>query len=281
VEPIGFVAWRAAIGALVVGALLALAARRGRRVVRLGDVGRRARAALLAAAVAGLVTNLAMFIAFGRITVALALLGFYTYPAVVTLVASIRDRRPPDGIQLVALATALLGMALVVLGSLDPAAGIRFDLLGFGLTILAALSQTLFIIVSRGYARIPTEEATTVILVLDALGYVLIAAVVGSFDAIVLPLRTPGSWPLLLWAGVVGAGIPTFLFLTGIRWVGGVRTGILALFEPVVGVALAAIVLGEAVGPVQGLGGALVLAAGILLQVGRRVGRGGAPVVAQ
>jgi drug/metabolite transporter (DMT)-like permease len=79
----------------------------------------------------------------------------------------------------------------------------------------------------------------------------------------------------------VGAGIPTFLFLTGIRWVGGVRTGIIALFEPVVGVALAAIVLGEAVGPVQGLGGALVLAAGILLQVGRRVGRRGAPVVAQ
>ena len=58
---------------------------RGRPFVGLGAVSTRARLALLAATISGVVLNLAIFVAFGRITVALALLGFYTYPALVTV----------------------------------------------------------------------------------------------------------------------------------------------------------------------------------------------------
>jgi drug/metabolite transporter (DMT)-like permease len=84
--------------------------------------------------------------------------------------------------------------------------------------------------------------------------------------AVAFPLESPGVLPHLLVAGIIGAGIPSFLFLSSIRLIGGVRTGILMLFEPVVGVLLAAAVLGEAVSPVQGLGGALVLVAAFILQ---------------
>ncbi len=56
------------------------------------------------------------------------------------------------------------------------------------------------------------------------------------------------------------------LFLTAIRRIGGTRTGILMLFEPVVGVLLAAAWLGEALVPVQLAGGALVLAGAVVLQ---------------
>jgi drug/metabolite transporter (DMT)-like permease len=38
------------------------------------------------------------------------------------------------------------------------------------------------------------------------------------------------------------------------------------LFEPVVGVGLAAILLGEALGPIQAVGGAAILAAAMILQ---------------
>jgi drug/metabolite transporter (DMT)-like permease len=58
------------------------------------------------------------------------------------------------------------------------------------------------------------------------------------------------------------------LFLTGIRWIGGVRTGILMLFEPVVGVALAAALLAEGLQPVQVLGGATILLAAFIVQRG-------------
>src|SRR5439155_570467 len=62
-------------------------------------------------------------------------------------------------------------------------------------------------------------------------------------------------------AGFVGAGIPSTLFLIGIRAIGGTRAGILMLFEPLVGVTLAALLLHEALTPLQALGGAAILAA--------------------
>jgi drug/metabolite transporter (DMT)-like permease len=71
---------------------------------------------------------------------------------------------------------------------------------------------------------------------------------------------------VLLWAGIAGAGVPTLLFLLGIRSIGPTRTSIVALLEPVFGALLAAFLLGEAMGPIQAAGGVLVLAGAALLQ---------------
>ena len=65
------------------------------------------------------------------------------------------------------------------------------------------------------------------------------------------PLTAPDVLPLLLFTGIFAAAIPSLGFLTGIRAIGGTRAGILMLFEPVVGVALAAWLLGEALVPIQ------------------------------
>jgi drug/metabolite transporter (DMT)-like permease len=77
----------------------------------------------------------------------------------------------------------------------------------------------------------------------------------------------PASLPHALVAGVLGAAVPSVLFITAIQRIGGTRTGILMLWEPVVGVVLAAILLGEALGPLQVVGGSLVLGAALLLQL--------------
>lgn len=265
--PLGFVTWRAGLGALVVLVLVAQRTSRGRPLVGLGGLSRRARASLLAAVVSGIVLNLAIFIAFGRITIALALLGFYTYPAMITVAITIRDRRRPDGFHLAALAMALVGMAVVVLGQVDPVAGVRFDLIGLALALVAAVCQTVFVLISRrGYAAVPTDEATLVVLGGGAVGYLAIALAAGDLAAVTAPFRSPDTLPYLLLGGILGAGVPSLLFLTGIRWIGGVRTGILAMFEPVTGTLLAAILLAEALQPIQVVGGALVLGAGVLLQ---------------
>jgi drug/metabolite transporter (DMT)-like permease len=72
--------------------------------------------------------------------------------------------------------------------------------------------------------------------------------------------------PLLVFTGIFAAAIPSLGFLTGIRTIGGTRAGILMLFEPVVGVALAAWLLGEALVPIQALGAGAILAAAVVLQ---------------
>ena len=51
---------------------------------------------MLLAAIMGFTLNLSMFIAFDRITVALALLGFYTYPAMVAVANVVLGRERLD-----------------------------------------------------------------------------------------------------------------------------------------------------------------------------------------
>ena len=267
-EPGAFVAWRAMVGLIGLGLYVAWRVRRGAtKLVRLGDLPGRTCTMLLVAAVVGFTLNLAMFIAFDRITVALALLGFYTYPAMVAAVNMVLGRERLDRTRSVALALAILGMVAVVASQLDPDGGIRLDAIGIGLALGAAVSQTVFVVISRdGYPEVPTAQATMVVLLVTVVCSIGLAAVTGSAASIVYPLSTPSVLPLLLFTGIFAAAIPSLGFLTGIRTIGGTRAGILMLFEPVVGVALAAGLLGEALVPIQALGAAAILAAAVVLQ---------------
>ena len=94
-EPPAFVVWRALIGLAATAAFVAWRVRRGDiTLARWPALPGSARRLLLLAALMGFTLNLAMFIAFDRITVALALLGFYTYPAMVAVANAVlgRDR---------------------------------------------------------------------------------------------------------------------------------------------------------------------------------------------
>jgi drug/metabolite transporter (DMT)-like permease len=277
-EPPAFVAWRAMIGFLGLGAYVGWRVRRGAtRLVRFGDLPIRARLAMLAAAAAGTILNLCMFIAFDRITIALALLGFYTYPALVAVANVALGRERLDGSRVLALALAIAGMVLVVASQLDPAAGIRLDVIGIALALGAAVSQTIFVIIARdGYPEVPTEQAMTTVLLASGIGAVAVALVAGGLASLAQPVANPDVLPLLAFTGIAAAAIPSFGFLTGIRLIGGTRAGILMLFEPVVGVALAAWLLSEALAPIQIVGAVAILGAALLLQRASRPASTGA-----
>src|SRR6185312_17276258 len=104
------------------------------------------------------------------------------------------------------------------------------------------------------------------------------APVTGGAAALAFPLQDPSLLPLLAFTGLFAAAIPSILFLTGIRLIGGTRAGILMLFEPVVGVALAALLLGERLTPIQVAGGLAILGAALILQ--RSAAPGGRAVAA-
>ena len=263
-DPLSFVAWRVGLATVALVAVSWWRVATSRRA-RPAFPGRRAAGSLALATLAGLLLNLAIFAAFDRTTVALALLGFYTYPAMVAVVAVALGREPATRATLVALAVAVGGMVLVMIGGLGTAGELQFDALGMLLAVAAAACQTVFVTISRdGYKAVPADQAMTTILGGTVAGSVLIALAVGV--DLGRPLRDPGLLPILLAAGILGAAIPSLMFLVGIRLVGGTRAGILMLFEPVVGVALAAVLLGESLGPVQALGGVAILAAAVIVQ---------------
>lgn len=278
-QPVSFVAWRGLVG---VAALLLIIAWRSRtgaaRVVRLRELSSRARTTVVIAATMGFTLNLFMFMAFDRITIALALLGFYTYPAMVAVVNVAMGREPLDRPRVVALGLALIGMGAVVASQVDPEAGIRLDAIGIGLALGAALSQTVYVVVSRdGYRVIPAEQAIALVLVVTVVGSSILALATGDGASLVAPLAMPSIWPLLLFTGTLAAAIPSLGFLAGIRAIGGLRAGILMLFEPVVGVALAAWLLGEDLVPIQLVGAIAILGAAVILQRASRASRASAP----
>ena len=267
-EPLPFVAWRAAIGLAATAAFVAWRVSTGaERLTRLRDLDRGARLTLAAAALMGFALNLAMFTAFDLVTVALALLGFYTYPVMVAAANVALGHEVLDRPRIIALALASAGMVAVVASQLDPSSGIRFDAIGFGLALGAAVSQAVFVIVSKtGYRRVPASQAMGIVLATTVVCSLVVTLVSGAGSALTYPLRDPSILPLLAFTGLFAAAIPSILFLGGIRRIGGTRAGILMLFEPVVGVALAAWLLGERLAPIQVLGGLAILGAALILQ---------------
>jgi drug/metabolite transporter (DMT)-like permease len=271
IQPFAFVTWRAGVGA--VGIVLVLSAAIGPRAIwrDLRAASGRARGVLLLGILLGASLNLAMFLAFDRTTIALALLGFYTYPAMVAGASVLLGREPLDVPRVVALALSLAGMIAVVLGGLGTTEPIRVDALGIVLALAAAAFQATFVLTARGFSTVRADVAMGSILA----GSAVVAAMVTIATTGVAPLLQPLGQPsVLLLLGAVGlfaAAVPSVLFLTGIRWIGGVRTGILMLFEPVVGVALAAALLAEGLQPLQIAGGATILVAALIVQRGSHV----------
>ena len=267
-EPVGFVAWRAGMALLATAIFVGWRIRYGgERLVRLTHLDGRARASLAVAAFTGFALNLAMFIAFDRITVALALLGLYTYPVMVAGANVALGREALDRPRAAALGLAIAGMVAVVASQLDPAAGLRLDAIGFGFALGAAVSQAVFVVVSRsGYPSVPADQAMGVVLAVTVVCSCAAAVLTGTTAQLAFPLSTPSILPLIAFTGLFAAAIPSILFLTGIRAIGGTRAGILMLFEPVVGVVLAAWLLDEGLTPLQVSGGLAVLAAAVILE---------------
>ena len=265
--PYGFVTWRSGVAALAMAALVVVGFRRGQRLVGWRSLSRRDRVALGVAALMGASLDVTMFLAFARVSVAIVLLCFYLFPAIVAGASALLGWERMDRTRAVALLVALGGMVAVVVGGPDTGLSGGLDLIGVVLAIGAALSQAVFVLVARrGYREVPTEQAMTVVLTTSAGVATLLAIAGGALSSVWLPFSTPSLLGLMLFAGIFAAAIPSFLFLAGIRAIGGVKAGILMLAQAPVGVALAAVFLDESIGPLQVAGGIAILAAAVIIQ---------------
>ena len=269
VDSLTMVTWRAAIGGLVVTAfiglrLLAL----GIRPVSVRSLPARDRWFMVAAAGANTILNLSAFIAFERIEIALTLLVFYLYPAGVALASAIWFGDRLDKLRWAALGISLVGMALVVAGAGSLG---EVDGLGIGLAFVAALAQVFYVLAARhGFARIPGPQAAA----LTMLGAASLYLLIGAHRRID---RGPPTAACLLRSDRAGAAggrrrgrDPDAGIHPRIRRLGAPRAAILATLEPIIGVGLAAWLLAEQPAPIQVAGGALILAAAVILQLGPR-----------
>ncbi|MBC7291865.1 MAG: DMT family transporter [Actinotalea sp.] len=183
----------------------------------------------------------------------------YLYPVFVTVLATATGRDRWTRGRVVALALATAGTALTI-GPVAVAWEPRVAV-GMGLAVLAALIYSGYIVLSeRPTSRAGALPSTTVVVTAAAVVLTVPALATGS----ALP-QTTGGWVAVLAIALVSTVVAIIAFFAGLARLGPSSAATLSTFEPVVTVALAAIVLAEAFTPVQLVGGALILAAVVLL----------------
>jgi drug/metabolite transporter (DMT)-like permease len=203
------------------------------------------------------------FAALSRIDASLLSLLLYTYPSMVAVAAILLRRERADARRFTALALASGGLLLVLAnakaGTLDP--------VGAALAMAAATVYTTYILTSQGIAG---RISPTLLSALVCTG-AAVTLTVGS--ALVGDLRpeevTAAGWGWLLGLAIVSTVAAVSLFFAGLKRVGPTTAAILSTAEPVVTVILAFLVFGELLGPLQLLGGALVIVA-VLVLAGHR-----------
>ncbi|MBL8508447.1 MAG: EamA family transporter, partial [Chitinimonas sp.] len=185
----------------------------------------------------------------------LTALLLYTFPVIVTLIAAVWLHEPLTRRKVAALLLASVGLALTVGDALSGSpVGIAF---GLG----AALIYSVYIAV--GTKLTPQAGAlpsATVVM----LGGALTVLLVSLWQAPVMP-RSPLGWMAIAAIGVMCSVIAALAFFAGLARVGASEAAMLSTFEPVVTVVLAAGLLGERLSVSQCLGGAVIIAAVLLL----------------
>jgi drug/metabolite transporter (DMT)-like permease len=201
------------------------------------------------------------FTALQRIDASLLSLLLYTFPAIVATAAVLLGRERMDARRLVALTLASAGLVLVLAGA---GAG-TIDALGAGLALGAAVVYSTYILVSDGVAaRVRPGLLSALVCTGAAAALTVSTALLGQLRPADL---TGAGWGWLAAMALVSTVVAMALFFAGLRRVGPTTASILATVEPIVTVLLAFLVFGERLGPVQLVGGGLVVAAVLALNV--------------
>lgn len=209
--------------------------------------------------------NAVYYSAIARLDVAVALVLQYTAPALVIGWVALQKRKLPSSDVSLALIVTFAGVVLVSgligaeVGEVN-AAGVAF---GVGSSVMFATYTLL------------SEHAGAAYGVLGALLRGFCAA---SVMWIVFQLTR--GWPTelvdpdnivgVIYVGIAGTFLPFILFLWGVQQVRAERAAIAATSEPVLAAVIAWFWLDQELGVVQFVGGALILAGVVALQVRRK-----------
>jgi drug/metabolite transporter (DMT)-like permease len=240
---------RFGISALALFALLAVLRR-----PLVPEPGERLRPLLLGAIGYALESSL-FYAALQRGTAAAVALLFYVYPAIVTVTELSVGKVRATPRLLGALGLSGAGTALIVVTGGE----VAISTAGVVFALTAALSFAVYLMVS-GRAVVRTDPMVNGAWV--AAGASLSLTTQGLVTG---GLRAPGAdtW-LMLVNGLATAAAFSLLFAALAR-LGASRTAVVMTLEALSGVVLAALLLGEVIGPEQLVGGAAILAATILI----------------
>ena len=210
---------------------------------------------ILLGAIAYVGESLAYFTALTMASPGLVALLLYIYPALVTTLSAIFLKEHLTTIKIVALFLALSGTALTI--QITSGGSIVGILLG----IAAAVDYAIYILLGSRIVKRSGPIGSTAIIIASTAG---VYAIIAPIHGLSFPVDVQG-WVAILAIALVSTVLAFVTFFAGLKRIGPTSASTLSTFEPIVAVALAAVVLGETITPVQALGGALIITAVVIL----------------
>jgi drug/metabolite transporter (DMT)-like permease len=213
------------------------------------------------------------FVAIRRLPVGVALLFEYTAPILVALWAHFGQHRRLPSRFWWALAAAMVGLAMVA----QVWRGATLSLIGVVAGFGAAASLALYFVLGertmRGGTRDPYSftawgfgVATVVVAVLQP-WWSYPWSLLTRRSTVIDVLPAVPVWALVAWVVVLGTLVPYLLTLASLGHLSATASSVASMLEPVLAGAIAWIVLGEALAPVQVVGAGVVLAAIVVAEL--------------
>jgi drug/metabolite transporter (DMT)-like permease len=210
------------------------------------------------------VSNYCYYIAIQRTNVATAIIVQYTAPVWVLLYVVARRQQKLTPQKVAAVALAVIGIALVInIAGTRSGSALRLDRWGVFAALLASFSFAFYNVVGHGilarYDRwrvlVWTLAAASVFWLIFNPPWKVAAAHYG-----------PEQWIFLFVFSMISVLGAFSLYFLGLQHLEPTRAIIASCLEPVFSILLAALLLGEALRPIQTLGIILVLAAIVIVQ---------------
>lgn len=292
--PFAILYWRFLVAAALAWLVL-LASERQRRALR--SMGRRRVVVLVLLGMLYVGNSGTYTAALEVVPITLTTIITYLYPGLVAVLSTrylrrLRGRRAWAGLSLSTVGVAL-AVGGIPQGDLPPAWGLALAMLSpviYAAWIVlqarltgdrpsdvtaggAETAHRVSDVAASGTGAADALRATAVMTSATCASFALLLVMSGGSPS---PAAVPGvAWPGLLGFGAVATALAITTFYAGVSRIGGARAALISTVEPVYTITLATLLFGEALTPLQVVGGLLVIGGVLLAESGQR----GAPLV--
>ncbi|HXW49622.1 MAG TPA: DMT family transporter [Xanthobacteraceae bacterium] len=201
-----------------------------------------------------------LFKAIDKVDVPTAVLSYFTYPLLTGIAASLAGLEALRWKGIFCAAVAFCGLGLLIDAHPEGLA-----LAGVIYALAAACCRTAVLLVTRAYLVGADARVTTWYSMMSSTGIFIAASFAGR--AWILP-QTGVVWACLMALSLATTAAILFVFLSTVR-IGPFRTAVIMHLEPLTATILSAVVLGDVMTPVQGLGAVVMLVALVAFQLWR------------
>ena len=201
-----------------------------------------------------------LFKAIEAIDVPTAVLSYFTYPLLTGLTASFAGFEPLRLKGVWCALAAFFGLAIMI--GAHPAG---FVFAGVAYALGAACCRTAVLLVTRAYLVGADARITTWYSMISSTAiFVAVSAATQTWH----PPQTALGWSCLVGMSLASTAAILFIFVSTVR-IGPFRTALIMHLEPLTATLMSALLLGEVITPIQGLGSAIMLAALVAFQLWR------------